>query len=137
MVEWRKGNTDGRRGKVSDRTRGGGPLLDGVGWLITDGGDGGGSIPLGAAVHKMWMILIDEKGGGVMGHKKMVEVTGWTFKMRTNTAILVTDGTHDVWIPLSLIEELAGYVGDELDEKIMELESFTVPEWLGVQKGLV
>jgi len=72
-----------------------------------------------------------------MGNKRMVEVTDWEIKHHTETAILVTDGDTEIWIPLSLVEELAGYEGEDLDEEIEKLESFTVPEWIAIQKGLI
>lgn len=47
-----------------------------------------------------------------------------TLKHKTDGALLVTDGTADYWLPKKLTEDN----GDG---------TFTIPEWLAIEKGIV
>lgn len=54
---------------------------------------------------------------------KVVDIEA-TLKHETDAAYLVNDGETDAWLPKSLTENN----GDG---------TFTIPEWLGIDKGLV
>lgn len=56
------------------------------------------------------------------GEAKLFDFSG-TLKRETASALLVNDGTRDVWLPKSLTEDN----GDG---------TFTVPEWLAIEKGI-
>jgi hypothetical protein len=58
-----------------------------------------------------------------MADPKLFDFAG-TLKHETEKAFLVTDGTKDYWLPKGMTENN----GDG---------TFTIPEWLAVEKGIV
>jgi hypothetical protein len=69
-----------------------------------------------------------------MGNRKMVEVAV-EIKVSTDKAILVSDGSEEIWVPISQVKELENV--SDLEEAIANLEVITIPEWLAIQKGLI
>ena len=69
-----------------------------------------------------------------MGNKRMVEVAV-EIKVSTDKAILVSDGSEEIWVPISQVKELENV--SDLEEAIANLEVITIPEWLAIQKGLI
>ena len=55
------------------------------------------------------------------------------FVHHTDMAVLVNDGTEELWIPKSQIEEDLNWDDFEKEDEI----EFTIPEWLAIEKGLV
>lgn len=56
------------------------------------------------------------------GEAQLFDFSG-TLKRETDAALLVNDGTRDVWLPKKLTEDN----GDG---------TFTIPEWLAIEKGI-
>ena len=52
-----------------------------------------------------------------------------TVKRETMMALLVDDGSQEVWIPKSVISDQTG--------EGLGITSIFIPEWLAVEKGLV
>ena len=52
-------------------------------------------------------------------------------KHETDMAYLVNDGTNDVWIPKSQVEEMER-VKPDADDYI-----FIIPEWLAIEKEII
>jgi len=61
--------------------------------------------------------------GRVTGASDLIDIAG-ELRIETEKAMLVFDGEQSVWLPKSLVEEN----GDG---------TFTMPEWLAKDKGLI
>jgi hypothetical protein len=59
----------------------------------------------------------------VMSHPKLFDFEA-TLKHETDNAFLVSDGEKDYWLPKSMTENNRD-------------GTFTIPEWLAIEKGIV
>lgn len=62
---------------------------------------------------------------------EFVVITG-TIRQRTEKAVLMSDGTREVWLPMSQIK-IQG-VASPTRQKLYD---FRIPEWMAIAKGLV
>jgi len=61
------------------------------------------------------------------GRSDLVDIS-CTVKNLTERAVLIDDGTRQVWLPLALVE---------VDHQPLKASTVTLPEWLAKERGLI
>ena len=70
--------------------------------------------------------------------KVTIDIDGILNMTEKAVCVDVGEGRYNgVWVPLSQIEGIEGMTDEEFGEWCVEVKEITIPEWLGIQSGLV